>query len=368
MNPPIKLPFSQSNTFPKDAFANTNPTWMKRGVEARAAAERAAQPRPAVHTRASDAVAALGRNPAVPAPALDLDAQLWGHKRPATPASPLGGLDPRPISSRGGPISYSQRGVGTTNPNAYAVGQRHIARMLQRAGKSQHTAPDREAQWAEMMFGQPARPAPSIDNKNLDATLWGAKPAATADPNADFWAAQDAALADFWKTQETSPAATTAQDKQPVDIFAMEGAGGYVPMIRSADGSIKAAGGFFPGAAPDPGALPELPLTAQQREAEAQRIAAEARAQEEYFTKQGLILQPPQKATDAAGRTYAPPASEPDQIAVNADGKTMKIPAGYQPPAGFSLLEKASTTSPAAPNKPAKPGQTSKGRSYKIEP
>lgn len=38
--------------------------------------------------------------------------------------SPLGGFDPRPISMRGGPMSYSPRGVGTNNPNAYAVGPR----------------------------------------------------------------------------------------------------------------------------------------------------------------------------------------------------------------------------------------------------
>lgn len=38
--------------------------------------------------------------------------------------SPLGGFDPRPLSMRGGPMSYSQRGAGTTNPNAYAVGPR----------------------------------------------------------------------------------------------------------------------------------------------------------------------------------------------------------------------------------------------------
>lgn len=53
------------------------------------------------------------------------------------PKNPLGGMSSAPLSTRGGPMSYSQKGVGTTNPNSYAVGQgsRRPTRYLERAAR-----------------------------------------------------------------------------------------------------------------------------------------------------------------------------------------------------------------------------------------
>jgi len=97
-------------------------------------------------TPASDRMAALGRSnvPAAPPPptGLAMSRQTPVPMQPMqpmrAPVNPLGGMDPRPLSSRGGPMAYSQQGVGTTNPNAYAVGQNRAPlgmRLLERAAR-----------------------------------------------------------------------------------------------------------------------------------------------------------------------------------------------------------------------------------------
>lgn len=263
-------------------------------------------------------------------------------------------------------MTYSRQGESTNNPNSFKVGGNSKPtgmRLLERAARRRDPEAIRQLamiesrtaqapNWEERMFGSPSSRSQSMTSpvNTPDVFAEAAQPA--ADPNADFWASQDQQTADFMAAQSQEAPA----DKSPVDIYAMEGAGGYVPMVRNADGSSKAAGGFFPGAAPDPNALPSLPASPDQ-------IAAKAKQEEQFFTSQGLTLQPPQKATDSAGRSYAR-QQEPDQIAVNEAGKTMKIPAGYDAPEGFTFLQpKAAQT--ATPQQAVAKGQTTSGNSFK---
>jgi len=79
--------------------------------------------------------------PAAPAPMMAARAQAPARSMmmpAAAPVNPLGGMNPAPLSARGGPMSYSQQGVGTNNPNAYAVGQNRAPlgmRLLERAAR-----------------------------------------------------------------------------------------------------------------------------------------------------------------------------------------------------------------------------------------
>lgn len=356
---PIRLPF---NSIPKGAFDSAFP-----GVETQA--RMAMRPAPSA-TATSDRIAALGRNPSIkPAsPQADTKIDLFATPAPANQRSqsPLGGMDTRSISQRGGPMTYSRQGESTNNPNSFKVGGNSKPtgmRLLERAARRRDPEAIRQLamiesrtaqapNWEERMFGSPSSRSQSMTSpvNTPDVFAEAAQPA--ADPNADFWASQDQQTADFMAAQSQEAPA----DKSPVDIYAMEGAGGYVPMVRNADGSSKAAGGFFPGAAPDPNALPSLPASPDQ-------IAAKAKQEEQFFTSQGLTLQPPQKATDSAGRSYAR-QQEPDQIAVNEAGKTMKIPAGYDAPEGFTFLQpKAAQT--ATPQQAVAKGQTTSGNSFK---
>ena len=360
-------PEMKAQPFPAAAFTPT-PARLKMGVEAQASAARPPV-NPALNTTASDRMAALGRNPSIKplaaaAPKIDLFATPAPLRQGSK--SPLGGMDTRSISERGGPMRYSRQGEGTTNPNAYKVGGNSKPtglRLLERAARQRDPEAIRQlamiesrtqspgGDWEDRTFGRPlTRPQPSTpQGPDIFATEAAATP---TDPNADFWASQDQQTADFMaaQSQEAPP------DTSPVDIYAMEGAGGFVPMLRTADGKSKAAGGFFPGAAPDPMALPALPATPDQ-------IAAKAREEEQFFTSQGLTLQPPEKASDSAGRTYAR-QQEPDQIAVNEAGKTMKIPAGYDAPEGFTFL-KPKTAQPTGPQQAAAKGQTASGNTFK---
>jgi hypothetical protein len=210
------------------------------------------------------------------------------------PINPLGGMDPRPLSERGGggPMSYAPRGVGTNNPNAYAVG-RNNRNFAERTGQAPMPMMMSAGQ-APMMLSGP-RPLPSYN---------GTQPAAAPAPvmpgrDDAFWASQD--NTSFMAQQEKT--AAEEQTMQAPELFAMEGAGGYVPMMRQADGSTKTAGGFFPGPAPDPMALPALP---KSQEEQAQAIAKQAMEQEKLFRGQGMVPALPKQATDVAGRTYAP--------------------------------------------------------------
>jgi hypothetical protein len=68
--------------------------------------------------------------------------------------SPLGGFDPRPLSMRG-PMGTGQRGVGTTNPNAFRVGpqRRPGERQLMQAARRG------DVRAAGMLYGQASQEA-----------------------------------------------------------------------------------------------------------------------------------------------------------------------------------------------------------------
>lgn len=329
----------------------SQPVDMKQGVEARARAAMPA-PNPVTNTTASDSLVALGRNPSIqPATPAAAKVDLYAAPAPQRQAerNPLGGMDPRGISERG-PTK-----VGSGQPAGMrllerAARHRNMPAIAQLAQIESHT--QSPSSWEDRTFGSPRSPRPQPMSSQAPDIF-----AAAQDPNADFWNTQQQNSANYQATRATQDQATAAATaKSPTDIFAMQGAGGYVPMVRNADGSTKAAGGFYPGAAPDPNALPALPTTPEQ-------IAAKAQQEEQFFTSQGLTLQPPEKATDSAGRNYAR-QQEPDQIAVNEAGKTMKIPPGFDAPEGFTFLKPKGA---AEPVKQAKPGQTSKGRTFTVQ-
>jgi hypothetical protein len=298
----MKLPFTKSAPFPASAFIPT-PDRLKMGVEAQA---KAAVPpvNPALNTVASDRVAALGRSsapplamsttPPTPAAGPSMMMPAAPAIRPPVSQSPLGGMPTTSLSSRGGPMSYSPRGVGTTNPNAYAVGKNN-KNFAERTGQMpapmmMPMMPDRQAAPAPMMLGGPM-PTPSAPAPMSTPAMPGRDDA--------FWASMDNTA--FMADQEKL--SMTEQPAAPPELFAMEGAGGYVPMLRQADGSTKTAGGFFPGPAPDPMALPALPTSPEEQ---AQTIAKQAQQQAAMFQSQGMVPTLPKQATDAAGRTYAP--------------------------------------------------------------
>lgn len=122
----MKLPFGQippgtfDAAFPKSL--TTGLPAMHQGVETQA--RRMQAPPPMINTVASDTVAKLGMNGPAPMTAAPPPASMMMMAPRQAPVNPLGGMDPRPLSARsGGPMSYAPRGVGTNNPNSYAVGR-----------------------------------------------------------------------------------------------------------------------------------------------------------------------------------------------------------------------------------------------------
>lgn len=102
---------------------HTGLPYMHQGVEERG---RSGLPPPMINTVASDRVAQLGRNgPAPMTAALPAPPSMMMAAPRQAPVNPLGGMDSRPLSERSsaGPMSYAPRGVGTNNPNSYAVGR-----------------------------------------------------------------------------------------------------------------------------------------------------------------------------------------------------------------------------------------------------
>lgn len=122
--PRMTLPFNKMDKLPSSAFAPQMPTQLN-GVEMQAAAKRA--PLPTINTAASDQVAKLGMmsppaNAPTPAPQVVSGPGMM-PEAPAPAASPFGGMPTAPLSDRSGPMGYSPKGVGTNNPNSYAVGK-----------------------------------------------------------------------------------------------------------------------------------------------------------------------------------------------------------------------------------------------------
>lgn len=131
---------------------------------------------------------------------------------PAAPFNPLGGMDARPLSERGGPMAYSAQGEGTTNPNAFRVGQnnssrgeRYLSRIARRGGPDAAYAATQLAQ----IEGQrkPAGPDPL---KYLDAAQKEREyRAGRADKEADR-----ATEAMKFLTQQQTSDARRVQDRQ----------------------------------------------------------------------------------------------------------------------------------------------------------
>ena len=123
----MKLPFGQippgtfDAAFPKSL--TTGLPAMHQGVETQA--RRMQAPPPMINTVASDTVAKLGMNGPAPMTAAPPPASMMMMAPRQAPVNPLGGMDSRPLSERSsaGPMSYAPRGVGTNNPNSYAVGR-----------------------------------------------------------------------------------------------------------------------------------------------------------------------------------------------------------------------------------------------------
>jgi len=175
------------------------------GVETQA---RQMQPAPAmINTVASDRVAAMGMNG--PAPAMMQPAQA-PLMRPAAPASPLGGMDSRPLSARGGagPMSYSPRGVGTNNPNAYAVG-RNNQNFAERTAQMPmpQTPLMQQAPATGMMMGASAPAAPAL----MAPAPAGMAPAGRDDA---FWSQMSADTSGFMASQDKLGADMQAADDQ----------------------------------------------------------------------------------------------------------------------------------------------------------
>lgn len=301
---PIRLPF---NSIPKGTFDSAFP-----GVESQA--RMALPPRnPVTNTAVSDAMVKLGSQTPSAAPTSTTQQPtgiLLAAQQPRAAApmkmqlparNPLGGMDSRPLSERGsaGPMSYAPRGVGTNNPNAFAVGQNNKG-FSRRVG-NEMSLPD---------TGMPMMPAANMapDIRGLMPTP--AKPTPMQLPGRDeaFFDQMSQDAAAF--SNEPTAAQPGMEIPQTPELFAMEGAGGYVPMMRNPDGSTKAAGGFYPGPAPAPFSLPTLPASP---EAQAQAIAKQAQQQEAMFRSQGMVPTLPKQATDAAGRSYAPATSTAEQ-------------------------------------------------------
>lgn len=123
----MKLPFGQIPPGTFDAAFPKSPTTglpaMHQGVETQA--RRMMAPPPMINTTASDKVAALGAAGPAPMTSAPPPASMMMMAPRQAPVNPLGGMDSRPLSERSsaGPMSYAPRGVGTNNPNSYAVGR-----------------------------------------------------------------------------------------------------------------------------------------------------------------------------------------------------------------------------------------------------
>lgn len=218
----MKLPFS---AIQPGAFASAFPTNARtglpasiRGVESQA---REAMPAaPVLNTQASDRVAALGR---MPAPVISASAPAPTPLAPAlrpAPANvnPLGGMDPRPLSARGsaGPMSYAPRGVGTNNPNSFAVGRNNrnfAARTGTLPGMAAPLALPLAAPAMQTPSGMAPSPTPIMPGR--DDAFWAEQ------SNAGFLAEQDALrtadaaaevkLAEEKKAREEAMRVTTTQ-------------------------------------------------------------------------------------------------------------------------------------------------------------
>lgn len=125
------------------------PTMVNGAMQFQAPAKPAAGPDPTIMNQA------LAQQPAAAKAPPDVLSFL---PKADAPFNPLGGMDPRPLSERGGPMNYSQRGVGTTNPNSFAVGSGRKSvgqRALERAARRGDSRA--AAELARFAFGDASR-------------------------------------------------------------------------------------------------------------------------------------------------------------------------------------------------------------------
>lgn len=218
----MKLPFDQiapgafATAFPKSP--TTGLPAAHQGVEEQV--RKLFTPPPMINTVASDAVAKQGMMGAPPmpadaAPTAAEAARMWGPRPSAAPVNPFGSMDPRPLSERrsGGPMSYSPRGVGTTSPFAFAVGQNN-KNFDQRTGQPPGIGAfmaqgiPSPALSPETFFGS-AKPAPAAPGSL--AFMTSAPPGSR---DATFWADEAQKMNTFFGEQQKVGADMQAADAQ----------------------------------------------------------------------------------------------------------------------------------------------------------
>ena len=188
-----------------------------------------------------------------------------------SPASPLGGMDTRGIAQRGGPMSYSQQGVGTNNPNAFAVGANRAplgTRLLQRAARRRDprailALANMEQQNTQMgqQFGmmqmREAADAQRFDQQQQNQmTMFERQQQAMQQRDAVNFQQQQQmfdqetqrrageSATEFKRRQEAEAAERAAQSVVGAEQLNMPG--GMVPIVRNADGTTRLAGSFMP--------------------------------------------------------------------------------------------------------------------------
>lgn len=237
---------------PAQAQAPVNPLG---GMDSRSLSSRGAQPTTGTPTPAQ-------AMPTQAAPAQPGQAQA--------PVNPLGGMDSRSLSARGGPMGYSQQGVGTNNPNSYAVGQKRAPlgmRLLERQARrrdpraigqlasmeqqnSQNAAQMSMAQMREagdaQRFGQQQQQQMTmfqqqqVGMQQRDATGF--------DQQKQILAMQGEQRAnesaqEFQRRQQAASAERAAGSVVGAEAMQVPG-GGFVPMVKKADGSMGMAGSY----------------------------------------------------------------------------------------------------------------------------
>lgn len=195
--------------------------------------------------------------------------------------NPLGGMDARPLSARGGPMSYSQQGEGTTNPNAFRVGQNNAPlgmRLLERAARRRDPRAimqlagmeQQNVQNAQQMGMMQMREAGDAQRFGLQQqqqqtmfeqqqTAMQMRDATNFDQQKQIMEMQNQQRAgesavEFQRRQDAE-AAQRAADSIVGDAT-IQVPGGFVPAVRTAGGQVRMAGGFMTAKTPD-APLPE---------------------------------------------------------------------------------------------------------------
>lgn len=185
--------------------------------------------------------------------------------------SPLGGMPTTSISSRGGPMSYSQQGVGTTSPMAYAVGRgrrdvgtRILERLARRGNaaaagqlagqtfQAQQTQGERgftvardRVRRADEMTDYQVRRGDEVADRESERTWQGQREDAQNRRRDDEYRIRRAdELQDYGRKRSDEIADRDAESI--VGDATLPVQGGSVPAVRTKGGGVKMAGGFMP--------------------------------------------------------------------------------------------------------------------------